>query len=158
MENKNKQEGPKPLLYQTSASGLRIRTRSGWKLESGDTEKRDPVSQTVRNQSYSIKEMIEKQSMGISLGTTVPGFFTENATHDDEDVSKVANYDLYEQEMYANQVKENTKILEEKSKAELAEAKQKREEQRNKKSAERFEKHQQAHAAKQATTTNAGTQ
>lgn len=81
-----------------SASGLRIRTKSGWKLEKGDIKKVTGQSMTINDQALTIRQLMSKFSHGIDLGRTQEGVYIEGADLDDEDLSKVDGLDLYEKQ------------------------------------------------------------
>lgn len=71
-------------------------------LEKADCEKGGGPVLTVPNDSYSIRELLTKYTQGIDLGLDRVGIFgSEDATHDDYDLMKLAQMDLFEKEEVA---------------------------------------------------------
>lgn len=81
-----------------SASGLEVRTRSGWKLRKSDMRENTEPSMTVQNQAFSIRDLLVKQSNGLNVATEYnPVDF--QSTEDDIDIERVMRSDIHDQEL-----------------------------------------------------------
>lgn len=81
-----------------SSSGLELRLKSGWKIRSSDKEHKDTKSETVQGAALSIKDLMDKFTMGTDLTEHREGFYEESAAFEDEDMSKLQTLDIYERQ------------------------------------------------------------
>lgn len=61
-------------------------------------EKQSGVSMTIQNDSYTIQELIQRQKQGFIDNIFREGQYSEDATHEDIDLSKVPLMDLVERQ------------------------------------------------------------
>lgn len=85
-------------------------------------------TQTKPNESYTIRELVNRMRKGQFVGEIIDGVYVENMTHDDVDLGKLKNLDLAELDEFASyagqRVQELKAKIEEKNQSE-AEAERK---------------------------------
>lgn len=80
-------------------------------LQLSDIEPGGGGSETIQDDSYTIKDLLEKHTKGIDLGLGKVPQYAEDATHDDVDMEKFNNMDHNEKHEVAEQQRERMREL-----------------------------------------------
>jgi len=80
----------------------------------------DPISVTVPDESYTIRQLLDKFSRGIDPGVSRTPQFDPNPTHDSTDLQQLVNADLFEREEYAQSLSKTNAELTQKLNAKAA--------------------------------------
>lgn len=96
MKDQKSQSSEKKALL--SSSGKRVRTRSGWRLETNDMETPEGVSMTIQKKALTIRELLVKHVSGIDLTNPHEQFDYDSEDYDDIDLSKIKNMDPVDRE------------------------------------------------------------
>lgn len=78
---------------------MKRQNAASFKLPKGYGEKPIGVSETVPDESLTVRQILDRYSRGLPTGSRQPTFDSE-ATLDSEDLEKIKTMDLYEQEEY----------------------------------------------------------
>lgn len=65
------------------------------------------ISQTVEDDSYTIKELLQRFAQGNDPEINRLGVYDEDPEHEDEDFGKLSHKDIHEQELFVNDVTTN---------------------------------------------------
>lgn len=80
-----------------SASGLEVRTRSGWKLRASDCTTVHGPSMTVQHQGFSISDLLQRHTKGMTLVPEHEGINLGQEL-EDQDFEQLARADIFERE------------------------------------------------------------
>jgi len=75
----------------------KLRRPDTFRLQPGDLEKVTGVSLTVPDDSFSVREILEKYTRGIDFGLKRNGIYEDDADFDDYDKEKLSQDDLVDQ-------------------------------------------------------------
>lgn len=78
-------------------------------LTKKDMETPKGVSLTVQDDSYSVRDLYEKFTLGLDLGVERNAYYGDDQDHDDQDESKLAGLDLAERHELLTETKERAR-------------------------------------------------
>lgn len=93
----------KILPSTTTISGLKIRPRSGWKIQPRDMETPIGVSKTQQNLSPKIRDLMIKHTNGIDMLATADTFNAIDSSHEDEDYNALERLDMVDRDIIHKQ-------------------------------------------------------
>lgn len=93
------------------ATKIIFRTQYNFKLAGRDVEKKMGKSQTIKDETYTIRQLVERSQNGFYPGSIKESIWDPNPSHSSQDLEKLHHLDLSQKHEILQQTRENVLIM-----------------------------------------------